>query len=71
MGRDAILCVSTNHKTTTIFKINIMKTQIINWISNNENVTTAIFCTIVFSIIVAFIWGVAMIFKYANVVTLA
>jgi len=48
-----------------------MKSTIINWFSNNENVTTAIFCTIVFSIIAAFVFGIAMILKYATVTTLA
>jgi len=48
-----------------------MKAKITNWFSNNENAMTALFCTIVFALVAAFILGIAMIIKYATVVTLA
>jgi len=48
-----------------------MKAKITNWFSNNENAMTALFCTIVFAISALFIFGIAMILKYATVIDLA
>jgi len=39
--------------------------------SKNENVTTAIFCTIVFALIISFVSCLVLILKYATVITLA
>lgn len=48
-----------------------MKAKLITWFSNSENAQTAIFCTIVFTVIASFITCIALILKYGTVINIA